>query len=53
MDEHYNNAKGTVWESWKDSDMRDWLVNHGDLKKNAKHSREEVSRLLLVSARSY
>jgi hypothetical protein len=44
MDEHYTNAKNTAWASWKDSDMRDWLVNHGHIKANVKAQRDDVSK---------
>jgi hypothetical protein len=42
MDEHYNKAKDTIWSSWKDSEMRDWLVSHGHLKSEAKTKRDDV-----------
>lgn len=45
MDEHYSTAKSTVWSAWKDSDMRDWLVNNGYLKSDAQAKRDDVSRL--------
>lgn len=43
LDEHYTKAKSTVFGSWQDSEMRDWLVNHGFVKSNAQLKREEAS----------
>lgn len=43
LDEHYTRAKSTVWAGWYDSEMRDWLVNHGFLKSDYQAKRDEVS----------
>lgn len=43
LDEHYTRAKSTVWGGWYDSEMRDWLVNHGFLKSDYQAKRDEVS----------
>jgi hypothetical protein len=43
MDEHYTRAKSTYWSSWYDSEIRDYLVQHGFLKSDAQAKREEVS----------
>lgn len=43
LDEHYTRAKSTVWSGWYDSEIRDWLVQHGYLKSDAQAKRDEVS----------
>jgi len=43
LDEHYTRAKSTVFSGWYDSEIRDYLVNHGFLKSNAQAKRDEVS----------
>ena len=42
----YANAQDTIWSSWRDSDMRDWLVSNGYLKSDVKKSREELAELM-------
>lgn len=43
MDEHYSKAKSSVWSSWYDSEIRDWLVQHGYAKNTLEQNRDEVS----------
>lgn len=43
MDEHYTQAKSTMFSGWYDSELRDYLVQHGWLKTDAQAKREEVS----------
>lgn len=43
MDEHYTRAKSTAFSGWYDSELRDYLVQHGWLKSDAQAKREEVS----------
>lgn len=43
LDEHYTRAKSSVFGSWYDSEMRDWLVQHGFLKSDIEAKRDEVS----------
>lgn len=46
LDEHYTRAKSTIWGSWYDSEIRDWLAQHGYVKNNFQANRDEVSALL-------
>ena len=48
MDEHYTNAKSTVFGSWYDSEMRAWLVDHGFLKSDAQAQRDDVSLTIFL-----
>lgn len=43
LDEHYTRAKSTAFGGWYDSEMRDWLVQHGFLKSDYEAKRDEVS----------
>lgn len=42
LDEHYSRAKSTAFGGWYDSEMRDWLVQHGFLKSDIEAKRDEV-----------
>lgn len=46
MTDNYVNAKDTVWETWRDSDMREWLTEHGYVKSDAQKTRDQLVALM-------
>lgn len=42
MSEHYTRAKSTIWSGWADSEIRDYLVQHGYIKSDYEAKRDEV-----------
>lgn len=48
LQQHYADARDTVWSAWGDSDMRTWLVEHGyiDDRTAAGKKRDELVKLM-------
>lgn len=46
MDEHYTRAKSTVWSGWYDSEIRDYLVQHGYIKSDYEAKRDDLINLI-------
>lgn len=46
MKHYYYNPQEMVWSSWDDSQMKQWLVDHGVVKNNAQVKRDKLEKLL-------
>lgn len=44
--DNYVAARGTFWDAWSDSDIRDWLVQHNFLRSDAQVKRDELVKLV-------
>jgi hypothetical protein len=44
--DNYVRSKNTLFSGWYDSELRDWLVQHGVVKSNAELKREEMVKLI-------
>ena len=44
--DNYVNAHDTVWGAWTDSQMREWLIEHGYLRTDAQKTRDELIKLM-------
>lgn len=44
--DNYAHAYDTTWGAWKDSDMHQWLVEHGYLRSDAQKTRDELIKLM-------
>lgn len=44
--DNYAAATDTIWGSWKDSDIREWLIEHGYLRSDAQVKRDELVKLM-------
>lgn len=46
LSDNYASAQDTIWSSWTDSQLRDWLIEHGYLRTDAQKSRDELIKLM-------
>ena len=46
MQQYYYNASQKVWNTWTESQMKEWLVAHGIVKSDAQINRDKVERLI-------
>lgn len=46
MKQYYYGSQDTVWSSWEDSQMKQWLVDHAIVKNNAQIKRGKLEKLL-------
>ena len=44
--DNYVHAYDTTWGAWKDSDMHQWLIEHGYLRSDAQRTRDELIKLM-------
>jgi len=44
--DNYLNAKNTAWGAWSDSQMREWLIEHGYLRSDAQVKRDQLVNLM-------
>lgn len=44
--DNYSSARGTIWSSWSDSEIRTWLIDNGYLKSDAQAKRDELVKLI-------
>lgn len=42
----YYGPQEKVWSTWNDSDLRQWLVDHGVIKSDAKVAREKMMKMV-------
>jgi hypothetical protein len=42
---YYISANDTFWSSWSDSQIRNWLIDHGYLRSDAQVKRDELVKL--------
>jgi hypothetical protein len=46
MTNYYYGLKDSVYSTWSDSDLHDWLVAHGVIKSDARVAREKLLRMV-------
>ena len=46
MQQYYYNTSQKVWNTWTESQMKEWLVAHGIVKSDAQINRDKVERLI-------
>jgi hypothetical protein len=46
MKTYYYSTKNAVYDSWSDSELKKWLVDHGVIKSDAQVSREKMLKMI-------
>lgn len=46
MKKYYYNSTHNVWNTWSDSELKVWLVDHGFLKSDAERNRDQLVKML-------
>ena len=46
MSYYYYTPQQQVWESWTESDMRKWLIDHDVIKSDAQIRKEKMQKLI-------
>lgn len=46
MNEYYYSATDTVYSTWSDSQLKQWLVDHHVIKSDAQASRDKMLKLV-------
>jgi len=46
MKTYYYSTGETVYDSWSDSELKKWLVDHGVIKSDAKVAREKMLKMI-------
>jgi hypothetical protein len=46
MKTYYYSTKDAVYDSWSDSELKKWLVDHGVIKSDAQVSREKMLKMI-------
>lgn len=46
MKKYYYDCSDNVWNTWSDSELKGWLVDHGFLKSDAERKRDELVKML-------
>jgi hypothetical protein len=46
MKNYYYSSSESVWDTWSDSQLRDWLVTRGVIKSDAQVTRDKMLRLV-------
>lgn len=45
---NWHSAQDNLVAGWKESDMRDWLIQHGYLKSDAQAAKDDVSGIISI-----
>lgn len=46
MKQYYYDTTGHVWDTWTDSELKAWLVEHDIIKSDAQIMREKLQKLV-------
>ena len=46
MKKYYYSSADKVWDTWSDSDLKSWLVEHGLLESDAQKKRDELVKMV-------
>jgi len=46
MDKYYYDHLDTVWSTWSDSQLKQWLVEHGVIKSDAQVTRDKMTKMI-------
>jgi hypothetical protein len=46
MSHYYYGTKDSVWSSWSDSDLHNWLVSHGVIKSDSQIQRDKLVKMV-------
>jgi len=46
MKKYYYGPSDMVWSSWSDSQLKQWLVDHGVIKSDAQASRDKMIKMI-------
>lgn len=50
MKVYYYSTRDAVYDTWSDSDLKKWLVDHGVVKSDARISREKMLKMIQLVA---
>ena len=46
MQTYYYDTNQSIWSTWTDSDMRQWLINNNVIKSDAQVTREKMTKMI-------
>ena len=46
MKKYYYNCADSVWNTWSDSELKAWLIDHGFLKNDVERHRDDLVKML-------